>query len=214
MATMCFAMWLQESDLAGTNRLIMIFIGMIALAVLGMAIVMMVIAVKALKTVKEFGVTAEEFKKKLLPLVDELTGFSKSGRQLLEDSAPKLKVIAENLVKTSDTLVEASKVARSAVQHIDATISDANMRTQRQVARVDGMFTTALDTTSEVVETINHGIRVPAQKIAAMAGQAKVVLEGLLARAKAMGANLPFGSRKESYRPYRPGPVDSTSETR
>jgi uncharacterized protein YoxC len=201
MATMCFAMWLQESDFAGTNRLIMIFIGLIALAIVGMAIVMMVISVKALRAVKDFGVTAEEFKKKLLPLVDELTGFSRSGRQLLEDSAPKLKLITENLVKTSDTLVEASKVARSAVQHIDATISDANMRTQRQVARVDGMFTTALDTTAEVVETINHGIRVPAQKIAGMAAEAKYFAEGLLAKVKAMSANLPFGSRKETYRP-------------
>lgn len=201
MATMCFAMWLQESDLAGANRLVMLFIGLIALAIVGMAIVMMVISVKALKTVKEFGVTAEEFKKKLLPLVDELTGFSKSGRQLLEDSAPKLKLITENLVKTSDTLVEASKVARSAVEHIDATISDANMRTQRQVARVDGMFTTALDTTAEVVETINHGIRVPAQKIAGMATEAKYFAEGLLAKVKSMAANSPFGSRKQPYRP-------------
>jgi uncharacterized protein YoxC len=198
---MCFAMWLQESDLAGANRLVMLFIGLIALAIVGMAIVMMVISVKALKTVKEFGVTAEEFKKKLLPLVDELTGFSKSGRQLLEDSAPKLKLITENLVKTSDTLVEASKVARSAVEHIDATISDANMRTQRQVARVDGMFTTALDTTAEVVETINHGIRVPAQKIAGMATEAKYFAEGLLAKVKSMAANSPFGSRKQPYRP-------------
>ena len=201
MATMSFAMWLQESDLAGANRLVMLFIGLIALAIVGMAIVMMVISVKALKTVKEFGVTAEEFKKKLLPLVDELTGFSKSGRQLLEDSAPKLKLITENLVKTSDTLVEASKVARSAVEHIDATISDANMRTQRQVARVDGMFTTALDTTAEVVETINHGIRVPAQKIAGMATEAKYFAEGLLAKVKSMAANSPFGSRKQPYRP-------------
>jgi len=196
MATMCFAMWLQESDVAGTNRLIMIFIGLIAIAIVGMAIVLMVISVKALKAVKDLSGTAEEFKIKLLPMLDEVTALSKSGRQMLEDSAPKVKLITENLVKASDTLVATSNIARTTLQHIDTTVSDANRRTQRQVARVDGMFTAALDTTAEVVETITQGIRVPAQKVAVMATQAKYLAEGLFAKFKSMAANSPFASRK------------------
>jgi hypothetical protein len=47
-----------------------------------------------------------------------------------------------------------------------------------------------------VAEAIGNGIRVPAQKIAMMVTQAKVVAEGLLAKVKAMTANTPFGSRQ------------------
>jgi methyl-accepting chemotaxis protein len=189
MATICFAMWLQESDVAGTNRLIMIFIGLIAIAIVGMAIVLMVISVKALKAVKDLSGSAEEFKIKLLPMLDEVTALSKSGRQMLEDSAPKVKIITDNMVETS-------KAARSAVQQFDVTIADVNMRTQRQVARVDGMVTAALTTTAEVVDAIGNGIRVPAQKVAVLAIQAKCIAEGLFAKFKSMAANSPFASRK------------------
>jgi hypothetical protein len=89
-----------------------------------------------------------------------------------------VKLISENLAETS-------KIARSAVQQIETTVGDANLRTQRQVARVDDMVTAALTTTTEVVEAVANGLRVPAHKIAAMAGQAKLAFDGLLARFKA-----------------------------
>ena len=43
------------------------------------------------------------------------------------------------------------------------------------------MVTAALTATVEMVETIGNGIRGPARKIAALAGQAKRFAEGLLA---------------------------------
>jgi hypothetical protein len=70
------------------------------------------------------------------------------------------------------------------VQQFDTTIIDINMRTQRQVARVDGMVTSALTATVEAVETISRGLRIPTQKIVAAAGQAKLFAEGLLARVR------------------------------
>jgi uncharacterized protein YoxC len=196
MVTTYLAIWLQDADPNGTRHLILIAIGLMAVAVAGISIIMLVIAVKAMKTMKELGSTAMEIKVKVMPLLDEVMAISKTSRILLEDAAPKVKIISENLVKTSETLVETSKVARGALQQIDATVTDANLRAQRQVARVDGMVTATLTTTAEVAEAIGNGIRVPAQKIAMMVTQAKVVAEGLLAKVKAMTANTPFGSRQ------------------
>lgn len=201
MATMTLAMWLQEQDLAHTNHLIMIFIGLVAVAMTVMAIALIVVAVVASKAAKSATAVMDEFKVKLLPLIDAGTEISKSTRVILNDATPKVKIITENLVKTSETLVQTSRVAKSAVEKIDVTIGDANMRAQRQVARVDGMVSTALDTTSEIVESINHGIRVPAHKIATMATQAKFVVEGLLDKFKAMTAGMPFVGRKDPSRP-------------
>jgi methyl-accepting chemotaxis protein len=182
MAMMCFAMWLQDSSLASTNHLIMIFIGLVAVAMTVMAIAMIVVAITAAKAIKGLTATADELKGKVLPLIDVATDISKTGQSMMQDAAPKVKHITDALVDASDTLAETSKAARSAVQQFDNTITDVNQRTQRQVARVDGMVTSALTATVDAVETISRGIKVPTQKIVAFAGQAKLFAEGLLAR--------------------------------
>ena len=181
MATMCFAMWLQEPDLARTNHLIMVFIGLVAVAMAIMAIALIVLAVTTAKAIKAVVSTVEQVKDKTLPLIDAATEISKTSKELLQDVSPKVKVITDNLVKTSE-------VARSTVEKIDTTLTDANLRTQRQVARVDGMITAALTTTTEVVEAVANGIRVPVQKMAAMANQARQVAEGLFVRFRAKTA--------------------------
>jgi methyl-accepting chemotaxis protein len=186
---MYFAMWLQEPNLASTNHLIMIFIGLVAFAMLVMAGAMIVIAATAAKAVKGLNSTVDELKVKVLPLIDAATDIGKTSQAMLNDAAPKVKQITDSLVDAGETLKETSKAARSAVAQFDTTIADVNVRTQRQVARVDGMVTSALTATIEAVETIAGGVRVPAQKIAAMASQAKAFADGLLARMRGTSAN-------------------------
>jgi ABC-type transporter Mla subunit MlaD len=188
MATMGFAMWIQAMDLAGTNRLIMIFIGLVAFAMLCVAVAMIVLAAIAFKSLKSLTATADELKIKVLPLIDVAMDISKTSRSVLDDAAPKVKVITDNLVMASDTLAETSKSARAAVAQFDTTIADVNVRAQKQVARVDGMLTSALTATSELAEAIGNGIRVPAQKIAAFAGQARLMAEGIFSRIRAVAA--------------------------
>jgi methyl-accepting chemotaxis protein len=189
------AIWLQEASLADSHHLVVIFIGLIAVAVAVASIVMMVIAAKALKAIQEMGATAEEIKGRILPMLDEVKEFSKTGREVLQDAAPKVKLITENLAKTSDALADTSNSVRLAVRQLDQTVTDANQRAQRQVARVDGMVTATLTAVVEVAETIATGIRVPVQKIAVMTTQAKLVGEGLLAKFKSMAARSPFGGQ-------------------
>ena len=182
-------MWLQDADLAQTNHLIMIFIGLVAVSMAVMAIALIVVAVVAGKAVKGVTATVDELKVKVLPIIDIATDISKSGREIIQDATPKVKVITENLMKTSE-------IARGAVEKVDATITEANQRTQRQVARVDDMVTAALKTTAEVAEAIGQGIRVPAQKIAEIAGQAKNIAEGLFAKIRSAAEHSPFGRRR------------------
>ncbi|HEV2645864.1 MAG TPA: DUF948 domain-containing protein [Acidobacteriaceae bacterium] len=198
MTMMSLAMWLQQdNDPSGTRHLVVIFFLVIAVAVGILAVIMMYVGLKALKVIKEVGVTAEEMKLKFLPLLDEVTHISKTSRVMLEDAAPKIKTISANLVATSDTLVETSKVAKATLVQVQGTITDANLRTQRQVARVDGMVSAALTTTQEVADTISNGIRVPALKIAEMMHGAKTMAEGLMAKIKGGRAGSSFGQGAE-----------------
>jgi len=138
---------------------------------------LIVLAAKSVKAIKGLAETVDELKQKVLPLIDSATQISQTAEYLLSENAPKVRAIADNLLETSD-------LVRGTAQHFEETLADANLRTQRQVARVDGMVTAALTATVEVVETIGNGIRRPAQKIASLAGQAKRFAEGLLAGIK------------------------------
>ena len=170
------AMWFQGTDAVSdiNTDLLTVFVGLVALAMLVQAIALAVLAARSVKAIKGLADTVDELKQKALPLIDSATEISRSAQSLVTETAPKVRAIADNLLETSD-------LVRGTAQHFEKTLADANLRTQRQVARVDGMVTAALTATVEVVETIGNGIRVPAQKIAALAGQAKLFAEGLLA---------------------------------
>ena len=188
------AMWFQETYTfsSGNAKLLLVFIGVVAVSMAVQAVVQISISLKGFKAVKDMAAAAEELKQKVLPLIETTTAVAKSTQTLLHETTPKIRRITDNLVETSSVVVETSNVVRASVERLDKTVTDANLRTQRQVARVDGMVTAALTTTAEVMETVERGIRVPAQKIALIATQTKYVLEGMLAKIKSMAANSPF----------------------
>jgi methyl-accepting chemotaxis protein len=180
------AMWFQETYVfsSGNAKLLMVFIGMVAVSMVVQAIVMVVLAARTTGLVKGMSASVEEVKAKLLPLIDTAKDVGQSAQELLQQTKPKVNVITDNLVKASDVLLETSNVVRASAEQFDLTIADANVRAQRQVARIDGMVTAVLATTTEVVETVSNSIRVPAQKIAGIASQLRYGLEGIYAKVK------------------------------
>jgi len=187
MPAMClatwFALWLQEnySFSSGNAKLLMVFIGLVALSMVMQAAVQIGISLKAGKALKELTEIAEELREKTLPLIDTAMSVGKTAEAMLKDAAPKVKLITNNMAETSG-------VVRSSAVQVGRTVTDANLRTQRQVARVDGIVTAVLTATVEVAGAVQNGLRGPAQKLAGLATQARFGLEGLLDRVKAMGA--------------------------
>jgi hypothetical protein len=159
-----------------------------------LSIVVISVAIKVARTMKELGAAAVEFKAKLLPLIDSAMEVSVASQALLKDAAPKVKTITANLEKASEMLAETSGVVRASAQQFDLTIADANVRAQRQVARIDDMVTAVMTTASEVVETVSDGIRVPVQKIAGIAAQLRYGVEGIYATIKSKAPGSPFGN--------------------
>jgi methyl-accepting chemotaxis protein len=181
------------------------FMGVLAISVAVLTLLIViggaVVAAQVLKAVKKVTTIATDLQAKANPIIQEVAVISRHTREVLEDAKPKIATITDNLARTSATLSETAVTTKATVEKLQATVTDANARTQRQVARVDGMVSAALNTTAEVVESINHGIRVPAQKIAQAATQARIVAEGLIDRIKSMAGNMPFGGNKQTSRP-------------
>jgi hypothetical protein len=183
MRIMMSAMWLQDPDSlsSGNSRLLMVFVGMVAVALIVQAIALIAMAVGAAKARKRGLEMVEELRTKMMPILDNTHGF-------IQDTAPKVKIITENFVETSH-------VIRSKAQEFDVTASDLNAKTRAQAARVDGIVTSALNTTTDVAETIQRGIKLPLREVSGILNGVKAGLDVLVGRAKGPGSGRSNGRR-------------------
>jgi methyl-accepting chemotaxis protein len=168
-------MWLQDVDSlsSGNSRLLMIFVGLVALAMLTQAIVFVVFAVLAAKTQKKLMVIAEDLRVKTAPVIE-------GAQDIIRDAVPKVKIITENLVETSH-------VVRAKAQEVDVTLSEVNQRTRAQAARVDGMVSSVLTTTADIASSIQKGVQVPVREFQGLVNGFKAGVDVLVGRAKGFG---------------------------
>jgi hypothetical protein len=180
-------MWLQDagSISSGNTKWLIIFVGIVALSMLVQAIAVIVLALGAIKARKRGLEIAEDLRVKVLPIIA-------GTHELIRDNSPKVKVITENFV-------EASHIIRSKAQEFDVTASDLNSKTRAQAARVDGMVTSVLNTTAEITDSIQRGIKVPVREVTGMVNGLKAGLDVLVGRAKG------FGSGRNGPRDRDPG---------
>ena len=99
---------------------------------------------------------------------------------LVRDDAPKVRVITDNLVETSH-------VVRSKAQEFDVTLTDVNQRRGKQVAHVDGMVTSVLDTTSNLRLRCSRTIQMPVREVAGLVNGLKAGLDVLVGKVKGFG---------------------------
>ena len=171
-STLASAVLLQDALGEGTTRLIMIFIGIAAFALLAQAGVMLGMAIGASKVQKTMLGHIETINEKLLPLLEK-------SNVLVTDLTPQLKDIAARTKIITGHVEEISGVVRAKVNEFGPTISaanqtlneatatarDANQRTREQVHRVDGMVSGVLDAAAQMGRAIENGIRVPVREV-------------------------------------------------
>jgi hypothetical protein len=170
-------MWLQDADSlsSGNSRLLMVFVGMVAVALIAQAIALIAMAVGAAKTRKRGLEIFEEIRAKMMPVLENSHGF-------IQETTPKIKIITDNLVETSH-------VVRAKAVEFDATASDLNFKTRAQLDRVDGMVTSVLNTTNDISETVQRGIKMPVREFNGLVNGLKAGLDVLAGRAKGRGKN-------------------------
>ncbi len=172
---MCMmAVWqgLQSDSIsAGNTRLLMIFVGVVALSMFAQAIVVIFAAIAARRTQERVLAIAEELRMRAAPIID-------NAEALVKDTLPKIRTI-------SDNLLEASHVVRAKAVEFDSTLTDANKRTRAQVARIDGMVSAALTATGSLAALIHQGIRTPMVEVVGLVNGFKAGLDVLLSKSNA-----------------------------
>jgi hypothetical protein len=161
----------SDSISAGNTRLLMIFVGVVALSMFAQAIVVIFAAIAARRTQERVLAIAEELRMRAAPIID-------NAEALVKDTLPKIRTI-------SDNLLEASHVVRAKAVEFDSTLTDANKRTRAQVARIDGMVSAALTATGSLAALIHQGIRTPMVEVVGLVNGFKAGLDVLLSKSNA-----------------------------
>ncbi len=116
--------------------------------------------------------------------------------------------VSETVTKVTgqvgETVTKVSGQVGETVTQVNSTVQDVNGKTQAQVARVNGMVSEVLTSTEQVSRSIQHGIRVPVDKMVGWVALAKAGLESLAAKT-------PFGSKPAPRRSPAPTPIRTTT---
>jgi hypothetical protein len=167
----------NDSISAGNTRLLMIFVGIVALSMFVQAVVVISAALTARATQKRVLEIAEELRTRATPLIDKAIPIIDKAETLVEATLPKIQTISNNLVETSE-------IVKAKAKEFEVTLSDVNVKTRAQVARVDGMVSTALTATSALAEMVHKGIRTPLVEVSGVVNGFKAGIDVLFSKSK------------------------------
>lgn len=161
------AVFLQSTDISVVtgSRLFMIFVGVVSVSVLIQTIALIAMALGAARARKEFLHIAEELRAKSLPVLE-------ISRNILEDAAPKLRVMTDNVT-------EASFLLRDQAQRLDKMMKTTLDTVDVQVQRADQMVSAALDGIGEITSTVQRTVMIPVKQISGLMNGLKAAVEKL-----------------------------------
>lgn len=162
----------NDSISAGNTRLLMIFVGVVALSMFVQAVVVVAAAIGAAKTQKKVLAIVEDLRARAYPLMDKATPIIDKAQSLFETTLPKIHTI-------SDNLVEVSEVVKVKAHEFNVTLSEANLKTRAQVTRVDGMISTGLTATAALADLVHKGIRTPLVEVSGVVNGFKAGIDVL-----------------------------------
>lgn len=201
----------QDSINSGNSRLLIIFIGITALALLTQALVVVVMGVGAMKAIKEIQGHVVELRAKAMPLIAQ-------SHDLVSELTPKIREITNKVNSITGHVEEISALARDKAQEFSPTITaakqtveqanrtvqEANLKTRAQISRVDSMITSSLNSAARLGVAIEQGITKPGREVAGVISGLRAGLDTLLSGARAFGSGANVGRRPPAAPPYRP----------
>jgi len=189
MASMLMTMMWQSPDAisSGNERLLMVFIGLIAVAMVVQAIVIGIAAMGAVKAQKKMMGVAEELRIVMVPFLNETRSVLSKTNDLISDVGPAIRTITAHVSVASENIAKASESLKDKAQEFDETLGEANQRARVQIRRVDSMVTSTLTATSEIAASIYQGIQVPVREVVGILAGLKAGLDSLMGRAREFG---------------------------
>ncbi|MHB8303475.1 MAG: hypothetical protein ACYDC6_11650 [Acidobacteriaceae bacterium] len=136
------------------SMVFLVFTGVVTFAVLLQTIILVVVVAGAKQAQQKMAERMERLHEELRPILTAGTHVL----ELVEDVAPRIRTIAENVEVASQRL-------RGQVDHIDSVVKEAAGKTRHQVNRVDRMVTDTLDSIARGTRTVQENVMAPLRQI-------------------------------------------------
>ena len=209
----CLALAFLQEDMGSLQHdvhLMMIFMGIIAVAVIAGFLGVCIAGLTGLRLIRKFEGMAERAEEKVSPMIDK-------SRALVDELGPKMRTITNNVEQISYTVRTKVDEFSATAEEINRTVKDANTRTQEKVARVDGIVSEALNTAHNVSRTVQENVRKPVQQIAGIIAAVKKGVETWVDRSpfkrNVYAAEEAMGSRPYDTPPAGASPRYTTTTT-
>lgn len=199
------------TDVHGILICELILTAIVVLLLLALGIGALVVYAKVNKLMKQVDAKAQPLLAQATPLIGKGKEIASHVNEIVLDLKPKIAAVTSDLqpkiaavtadlqpkiASVSGDVQHISSVIRSkvdeagqtftrvnqTVQGYNETAQEVNTKAQGQVQRVNEMVSEALTTTQHVSKQIQHGIRVPVEKVASWVMAAKTSLENLSER--------------------------------
>ena len=202
--------WFQTPDATPNNwTLLLILVGIMALASLVQLAAFAAVGYFALTAKKKAMAAIDDLKKKSMPVIGK-------ANEIVEDLKPKIKSVSDDVTSIShtvkakveqidqtitlvndkvrgqveqidQTITGVNEKVRAHVDQADATVTDVRERAKAQVTRVDDMVSTALKATSDISDTVQRSIKTPVLEVAGVVNGVKAGLDVLFGRSDRKG---------------------------
>ncbi len=187
-------------DPTGTNlHWIVVCLAIIAAFFLLLIFALIGGAIYAMRLVKEVKLKAKELEQRGEAMLAQVTAktapFVDRAHEIMDDITPKIRSVSSDIEAISKTVRAKVEEVGDTVTQINRTVVDVNGKTRSQVQRVDGIVTGALNTTHDVSQKIQNGIKYPINQVAGWVAALKTGLETLAARS-------PWAKPKPKPSPY------------
>ena len=160
-------------------HLTMIAVWIIAIALAVAAGALFLMAGFAAKLLVSVDGIAKEVREHTAPLLDKT-------HELIVELAPKIHNLTTNAEHISATRRTKLDEIAVTVTELNATVQEVNLRTQKQVAHVDGIVSDALHAAEQISHSVQDGIRGPVRQVSGIIAGVKAGIEKLVERS-------PFG---------------------
>lgn len=172
--------------MANTETLLIIFIAITGFAVLLQACVLLGLFLTVRKAVKSANEQADEYRSKLMPIIDNSSHLLNSGTQLI-GSVKDLVSAAQTLVSDIQAPAQAAisemesmtrDIHAQALQ-LQASVDEIAQKARRQADRVDNMTTSFLNGLDRFGGFLNEAVQAPVRQFHGVVAAAKAVVDTL-----------------------------------
>jgi methyl-accepting chemotaxis protein len=163
------------------ETLLIVFIAITGAAVLLQACVLLGMYLTMRKAVQTGKEQADEFRSKIVPVLDSSKEFLGIAKALLGTAQDLIKQLEPKLDSAASDLAGMARDLHVQTYRLQVSADEIAQKVRRQADRVDGMTTSVLNGVDRFGNFVNEAVKVPVRQVSGIMAAAKAVVETLRA---------------------------------